>query len=527
MQNPTPEQYEILNAFQKGQNLRIHAYAGTGKTSTLSWLARHTKGRGLYLAFNRSVMEDATGRFPVSFGVSTFHGLANRWARRDFSENKRNYKPLPRALQKAGFVPDIFGLTNHSAAHLIQKTIDRFCQSRDRELSEHHIPWKDKTFTADKRVDLKSYKRDIVQAAGEAWNVMKEKDESLGLGHDGYLKLFALENEALEYDVIFVDEAQDLNPVMLQIVDQFEGQKILAGDGYQQIYAWRGAMNAMRHRFESQDCYLTKTFRFGAQLAAVSNEVLRPLGAERKLVPNHTANTTVETTLSHPNEVNTFLYRRKASMIQTVLRWHKIGQPFHLVPKRNLDELITDYDRLNKGKWAQSQTFQGFKRWSDVVKISREQQGSAFRGIVRLFEDNDLDTIKAAINASQEEESHRYPNIMTIHQAKGREWATVYLADDFPIRFINGKLTAEDREDVRLLYVGLTRAKERLILPKRLLDGIMSQAHPSPPKVLSSPPLSQTSAAMKMKTSSQQAAPTPSTRPVKAGFIVRLLRSFF
>jgi hypothetical protein len=39
-------------------------------------------------------------------------------------------------------------------------------------------------------------------------------------------------------------------------------QVIYVGDPYQQIYEWRGAVNAMEH-IRAPECALTESFRFG------------------------------------------------------------------------------------------------------------------------------------------------------------------------------------------------------------------------------------------------------------------------
>ena len=58
--NPTKEQVEAVDLSVKGA-LRVNAYAGTGKTSTLKLIAAEAElrnQRGLYHAFNKSI---ATG----------------------------------------------------------------------------------------------------------------------------------------------------------------------------------------------------------------------------------------------------------------------------------------------------------------------------------------------------------------------------------------------------------------------------------------------------------------------------------
>src|SRR5437899_6542354 len=85
MLTPTQEQQQAIDLFAGRGSLRIDAYAGTGKTSTLLLLAQSTTRRGYYLAFNRAAKDAAIPRFPSRVQCKTTHGLA-------FSPIKSRYK---------------------------------------------------------------------------------------------------------------------------------------------------------------------------------------------------------------------------------------------------------------------------------------------------------------------------------------------------------------------------------------------------------------------------------------------------
>src|SRR4051794_21404967 len=73
---PTHEQLEASRMFESGESFSIDAYAGSGKTTTLEYLARQTARHGVYLAFNSSIVRDAKVRFPSNVRCSTIHALA-------------------------------------------------------------------------------------------------------------------------------------------------------------------------------------------------------------------------------------------------------------------------------------------------------------------------------------------------------------------------------------------------------------------------------------------------------------------
>ncbi len=58
-------------------------------------------------------------------------------------------------------------------------------------------------------------------------------------------------------------------------------QVIYVGDAHQQIYAWRGAINAMQ-QLPLPESRLTTSFRFGQEIALTANAIL---GALNETVP--------------------------------------------------------------------------------------------------------------------------------------------------------------------------------------------------------------------------------------------------
>src|SRR5690554_895516 len=74
---PTPEQAAVIDTFRSGDHLVIEAGAGTGKTSTLRMLADATPGRrGVYIAYNRSIAQEAQRKFPARVTCKTAHSFA-------------------------------------------------------------------------------------------------------------------------------------------------------------------------------------------------------------------------------------------------------------------------------------------------------------------------------------------------------------------------------------------------------------------------------------------------------------------
>ncbi|MFI9311101.1 hypothetical protein [Streptomyces triculaminicus] len=143
--DPTVEQAAAVDAFATGTDLVLQAGAGTGKTSTLEMLAASdTQRRGMYVAFNRAVKDQAALRFPSSVRCCTGHGLAYRaigyrYRHRFGGARTPAWKTAELLGLRTGLTIGQCTFTTNSLAYIVKETVLRYCQSADRELSERHV----------------------------------------------------------------------------------------------------------------------------------------------------------------------------------------------------------------------------------------------------------------------------------------------------------------------------------------------------------------------------------------------------
>ncbi|SPS02609.1 hypothetical protein CBM2634_U20014 [Cupriavidus taiwanensis] len=96
---PTDEQERVVEAVCAGGALKVKAYAGAGKTSTLRMAAEaHGRARGLYLAFNKDIATEAASKFPSNTRCRTVHSIAYGATRPEITRKLKNPFEPPHQL---------------------------------------------------------------------------------------------------------------------------------------------------------------------------------------------------------------------------------------------------------------------------------------------------------------------------------------------------------------------------------------------------------------------------------------------
>ena len=267
-----------------GRVLKVMAFAGTGKTTTLMAFAEARPHlRFLYLAFNKSVQLEAARRFPSNVTAKTAHALA-------FRTHGARHRDRLVAGFRANTVMDALGLDRYEDARFAMDTLCRYLVSADPKVTVRHVPFQAKEFYGHQRSPLP----DLIGLANRLGRLMCDgSDQRIGMLHDGYLNLYQLSGPRLPFDTILMDEAQDISPVISSLVlaqtravnGSTPASVILVGDSHQQIYSFRGARNTLASIEASKTLYLTRSFRFDNNVARVANMVLETFkGEQRPLV---------------------------------------------------------------------------------------------------------------------------------------------------------------------------------------------------------------------------------------------------
>jgi hypothetical protein len=463
---PTDEQVVALNAADAGRTLKIKAYAGAGKTSTLKMLAaRKTGKRGRYLAFNKAIAESAKSKFPPSVQCSTWHSLAYRQVPSYLVDKLNLPKEPPQDLvSRYGLgplrLPSVIGKTVEISAFqlgvMIQDGTARFCRSAQGTPDSRHIQTSD--MLDDKTAE--ELRALLAPYIARHWDECLSQQSRSGITPDVYLKVWEQSNPTIQADYLLADEMQDSDGLMLSVLrKQKHLQCLVVGDPYQQIYEWRGAVNAMEY-VRADQVALTQSFRFGSRFAALASKVLNLLGETTPLRGQSDIDSIlVENSNARP-AVDAILCRKNATVIGELATGLEAGR--RVAVRANVNDILAfadGADRLMQGQRAWRPTSLAlFETWKDVQEYSKTFAGRDLLPIVTIVDNQGTGYLRSLFGRLSPEHEADYV-ISTIHGAKGLEWDRVRVCGDFRFRQEDdGSMTLTD-EEKRLLYVGITRAR--------------------------------------------------------------------
>lgn len=474
----TPEQQEAVERFQRGENLKLVAAAGSGKTTTLRLMAQaNPRKRIMYLAFNRSVKEEGKRKMPLNVQVYTLHGLAYREMVRS-DPNLLQKLRLGGGQVRASHVWEALDgqLRDLVSAYVVKATLDAFLRSNLSHPTVAMVPLRYRDLARRRRREDEVGA--ILEAVKELWARMQNPADPFPLSHDGYVKLWAQSGPRIGgVEALLVDEAQDLDPVFAQVLEGQRGlQRVYVGDPNQEIYGWRGAVNALEG-LDAHEAYLTWSFRFGEGLASKVRGLMAHLGRELRLVGKAAWETEV---VEDPRDLEppyTVLCRTNIGVVDALVR---------LVPKRayvyggvnELIRLLEDAEALRRGEPRPNPhpDLVLLESWDDLMALAEEvgdPTASVLASLASVYNDlASLASYLASVAVSREADAEIV--FSTAHKAKGMEWPQVLLWEDFP-RVWDPKVRrailehygpSEGRaflwQEENLLYVAATRAMRLL-----------------------------------------------------------------
>lgn len=476
--NPTKEQKTALDMAMTGKTAKITAYAGAGKTSTLKLIGNaKSHQQGMYLAFNKAIATEAQSKFGNNVNCKTFHSMAYNSVPRWLTGKLRNTRSTPMSLAvryslEGMMVPVELtsqrtekdtsrSMTAKQMANAMINTVGYYCRSNHAEIQKAHaytaLPsWIEST----SRAELANM---VLHSAKKYWDDLLNPELNNRIEHDHYLKYWASYSPRIMADFILFDEAQDADPIMLNVLTNQNAQVIYVGDRHQQIYGFRGAINAMQ-TLDIAETRLSQSFRFGQEIADLANGILFNVLDETMPLRGFDQ---IDSRVCKVNDeiADAFIYRTNASALSSLVSLAQIGRtPKLSADVKSLEFQLLDAKKLQEGiQVKDGSIFEGFTTWSEAVEFSKEISHNDIAPLIGLIERVGIEPLLKCVRSSLGNEQNHDCIVTTAHKSKGLEFNKVVLGGDF---FYKDAPKPDEPvicvDEARLLYVATTRAKKEL-----------------------------------------------------------------
>lgn len=472
------EQTAILNWFEHGQgNLVVVARAGTGKTYTmLKGVDRAPEGRILLTAFNKVNAAELDKKLSnPNAEAMTLHSLGYRFVRRQWGSttpDNNKMKDLLRCVEP-GAPDEIVDL----GVKLASKIKNILPLSQDLE----------------EIVDL-ALDFDLVpgvESIEDGWTLERLAEISLAAVNKCAKTKGAVDFDDMlflpvrngwvtpSYDLVCIDEAQDMNAVQLILarsVCRKAGRIVVIGDDRQAIYSFRGAdsstLGTLRQELSADELKLTITRRCPRTVVALAQELVADYVAAPEAIEGSVQKIGREKMLSLVNYGDFVLSRSNAPLLDVCLQLLSKGLKARVQGKDVAQGLLVLIKKLagTRKSTTIKTLLTKLTTWEDREIARAKTQSKSERVDARVENiSNKAECLRVLIDGIRTigELTARIEGLFaddgrpavvcsTVHRAKGMEAEQVFVLTD--------TLRRAPLEELNICYVAYTRTKRDLYL---------------------------------------------------------------
>ena len=486
--NWSPFQTEIFNkvADPTFGSFTVSAVPGSGKTTTIVECANLVGNTGLsilFLAFNKSIVTELRNKLPNSVDCKTLHShgfralmRAIKGGRIDTNDHKwsdyikDNLSVLSNTyfandsegeIQKAGFISNCKNLLDKCRVNLVKAGETR----RISEIADHF------------GFDLIGDEIDVVSTC---LSTAYRLDTTIDFVDMITTSVFSARKYIPKYDLIFVDEAQDLNKAQQELLLASlapNGRFVAVGDPRQAINGFAGAdcdsFANLSRLADNKVLPLSVCYRCGRAMIDLANTIapsIEPFAGAGDGEVRHTNR------LDGLMAGDMILCRKSAPLVGLCLKLIANGISAN-VKGRDICEGLKTLVNKTKARTI-SKLMEKLDHEIDLARGRAERKGmdaSTASFVVALQDKVTCIEIIAGTCSSVNEVLTKLDNLFadnisgnvvtlsTIHKAKGLEANNVWIVvpDKLPLRF-KGQKDWEYQQELNLCYVAYTRAKKVL-----------------------------------------------------------------
>jgi len=311
---------------------------------------------------------------------------------------------------------------------------------------------------------------------------------------------FVKKDKCPSLDCVFLDEAQDLNPLQWEMFNYIESKckrSYIAGDDDQAIYSFQGAEPSIFINLKGSIDAQINSRRVPKQIHKVALSILDNIDERmhKEWLPREAEGEVIEDEMLEDIDFSKdewmILTRTNDQMKPLVEYLQNTGQRFEckfndLLPLE-LVKAINDWNRLNRGanisgseaqniyeflRYEKGDIKYGFSGGKSLVNVDsvdmdelRLEHGLIVSGDWSIFtmDDEQRNYIQELVASGEDLSKPARIKISTIHGVKGEECQNVILFTDLERIIYQSAQVNKDTEH-RLFFVGVTRAKEKLYL---------------------------------------------------------------
>jgi len=439
----TTEQQTIIDSTE--ECVLVNAVAGSGKTSVLMEIAKKYNN-GLYLAFNKAIVKDVIPKLPLGWSCKTFNAFGLHMV----------YQNIPKIKVDFTKYSTLFG--KGEATHLAQK---------------HMILAGDAT-TASWEETCRRFTISTAHIE-DAKHILKQGMALQNLVSGDEMLEYPIQNgwRSEHYDIVLVDECQDLNPQQIKFLSCIPTNRIIfVGDLNQAIYGFRGsdpfAVEMVKKQYSPTEYPMPESFRCPIEIL---NEV-------KDIVPQITSNKSGGSVHTIPKSAAIYpdscfvTSRTNASLIRLAHKLISKNEHFaisalfvnaltaRINPVLAASSTIEEVRDLLEQKYNDELNRYMQMGWNTANLVDR------YKGLITIAKNcTSIKGIKAFIsNMRLHTVSGSERKLITIHAAKGLEAEHVFFLDPDTCAYFKTKTNIEweKQQEDNLYYVACTRALKTL-----------------------------------------------------------------
>lgn len=324
---------------------------------------------------------------------------------------------------------------------------------------------------------------EIAQKALKASNARAERDRWIDFNDQLYLPL--LWNFRLfQHDWVFVDEAQDTNPVRREFARRSlkpakaGGRLVAVGDPRQSIYAFTGAssnaLDVIAAEFETVELPLTVSYRCPKAVGRIVREIVEYFEVAPGAIEGSVQTLSAKDALAKLGPADAILCRKTAPLVALAFRLiaqnrgcrvlgRDIGAGLVALVKklraRGVDNLI---ERLDAYLEKETAAFAAAGQCSKAEALA--DRVAAIKVVAESVTERTVPGVIAMIEELFAEDGRPVLTLATGHKAKGREWRRVAIWEPELIPVRSAKTEEAYQQEMNLDYVMKTRSTEDLYL---------------------------------------------------------------